>query len=337
MSDEAPHARLDARAPDDVRVPAEAPTPTEVRAVDARVRSGTRSFDARVWAALAIGALAIGFAAPFFRRAEPIDPLLASAFRLALAALLMSPSLPRARRDGKLSPRTVGWAAVAGAFYAVHFGTWVASLSLTSVTASVTLVTATPLLLAVIGWLGGRDAPNARLWIGLALAAFGTVLIGAADASASHDALIGDALALVGAVAMALILLVIRREQASLEAISFSSIAALTGAVVLALVLLVRGVVLDAWPAMPGTGSLAWVAATALISQLIGHTALTWATQRTTPTIVGLATTAEPVIAAGVTFVWLGEVPTSLVLTGSALTLAGVITGMPPRSRSGTG
>jgi drug/metabolite transporter (DMT)-like permease len=308
------------------------PASRDLRASDPGGSSG-----ARVWVALAIGALAIGFAAPFFRRAEPIDPLLASAFRLGLAALLMSPSLPRARREGKLSSRVIGWAAIAGVFYAVHFGAWVASLGLTSVTASVTLVTATPLLLAVIGWLGGKDAPHARLWIGLGLATLGTVLIGAADAAASDAALVGDALALVGAVAMALILLVIRREHASLEAVSFSSVAALAGAVVLALVLAARGIVLGAWPTSPSSESLLWVAATALISQLVGHTALTWATQRTTPTVVGLATTAEPVIAAGVTFVWLGEVPTSLVLTGSALTLAGVITGMPPRSRSGTG
>jgi len=288
--------------------------------------------DPRVLAALAIGALAIGFAAPLFRRAEPIDPLLASAFRLALAALLMSPALPRARREGKLSSRTIRWASIAGVFYAVHFGTWVASLSMTSVTASVTLVTATPLLLAVIGWLAGRDAPHARLWIGLGLAAFGTIVIGLADASASASALLGDALALIGAVAMALILLVIRREQASLEAVSFSSIAAVTGAAVLALVLVIRGIAVGAWPDLPSPASLAWVAATAVVSQLIGHTALTWATQRTTPTVVGLATTAEPVIAAIVTFLWLGETPTTLVVVGSALTLLGVIVGMTGRA-----
>ncbi len=288
--------------------------------------------NSRVLWALAIGALAIGFAAPFFRRAEPIDPLLASAVRLALAALLMSPALPRARREGKLSPRTVRWAAIAGLLYAVHFGTWVASLGMTSVTASVTLVTATPLLLAVIGWLAGKDAPHARLWIGLSLATVGTIVIGAADASASMNALLGDALALVGAVAMALILLVIRREQAHLEAVSFSSIAALAGALALALVMVIRGAAQGAWPDAPSAESLLWVAATALISQLIGHTALTWATQHTTPTVVGLATTAEPVIAAIVTFVWLGEIPTWLVIAGSAITLLGVIVGMTGRA-----
>jgi drug/metabolite transporter (DMT)-like permease len=151
--------------------------------------------EARTLGALAIGALAIGFAAPFFRFAAPIDPLLASMVRLALASILLSPSIPRARARGLLSSRTLGWAAVAGLLYAVHFGTWVASLSLTTVAASVTLVTATPLLLALLGWLRGRDAPSTRLWLGLAMAAAGTLLIGSADASGPREgALLGDAL-----------------------------------------------------------------------------------------------------------------------------------------------
>ena len=290
---------------------------------------------ARTLAALGIGALAIGFAAPFFRAAEPIDPLLASAVRLALASLLLSPSIPRARASGKLAARTLRWAGAAGVLYAIHFGTWVASLGMTSVAASVTLVTATPLLLAVIGWLAGRDAPTPRLWLGLALAGLGTLLIGAADASSPREgALAGDVLALVGAVAMAGILLLVRREKAHLEAVSFSAIAALSGALVLALVLVLRGLLAGDWPAAPSTTSLAWVAATAVISQLVGHTALTWALSHASPTMVALATTTEPVIAALVTFVWMSEVPASLVIVGSIVTLAGVVLGMSGPSRA---
>jgi drug/metabolite transporter (DMT)-like permease len=298
--------------------------------MSAEGRASASSHDGgRTLAALAIGALAIGFAAPFFRAAEPIDPLLASAVRLALAAVLLSPSLPRARASGKLSARTLRWAAIAGVLYAIHFGTWVASLGMTSVAASVTLVTATPLLLAVIGWLAGRDAPTTRLWLGLALAGVGTLLIGGADASGPREgALTGDVLALVGAVAMAGILLLVRREKALLEAVSFSSVAALSGALVLALVLVLRGAVTSDWPAAPSATSLAWVAATAVISQLVGHTALTWALSHASPTMVALATTTEPVIAALVTFVWMGELPASLVIAGSVVTLAGVVLGM---------
>lgn len=289
---------------------------------------------ARVIAALAVGATAISFAAPFFRRAAPIDPLLASAVRLALAALLLSPSIPRARAQGKLGPRARRAALIAGALYAVHFGTWVASLGLTTVAASVTLVTATPLLLAVIGAIAGADAPGRRLWAGVALAAVGTAMIGVADsgiagvAPTTDRALLGDGLALAGAVAMAAYLLVVRRHHADIEAASFSSIAAGVAALLLAAVIVSRGVALAAWPDVPPPSSLGWVALTALVSQLVGHTALTWALSHTSPTAVGLATTTEPVIASLVTWAWLGEVPAPLVVLGSLATVAGVVLGL---------
>lgn len=309
-------------------------TPEASAEAGARDRTHERAHraGARTLLALAVGALAIGVAAPFFRAAQPIDPCLASAVRLALASLLLAPSIPRARASGKLSPRTLRWAGLAGVLYAVHFGAWVASLGMTSVAASVTLVTATPLLLAVIGWLAGRDAPGARLWLGLALAGAGTLLIGGADASDVRDgALTGDALALLGAVAMAGILLVVRRENARLEAASFSSVATVSGALCLVAVLVLRGVLTSAWPPAPGAASLAWVAATAVVSQLVGHTALTWALSRASPTTVALATTTEPVIATLVVFVWMDERPGPHVLAGSAVILGGVAIGMGGR------
>jgi drug/metabolite transporter (DMT)-like permease len=71
-----------------------------------------------------------------------------------------------------------------------------------------------------------------------------------------------------------------------------------------------------------------------VISQLVGHTALTWALSHASPTMVALATTTEPVIAALVTFVWMGEVPAPLVIAGSVVTLAGVVLGMIPSTPS---
>lgn len=281
-----------------------------------------------------MGAIAISFAAPFFRLAAPIDPLLASALRLALAALLLAPSLPRARRTGHLGPRALRAGAIAGGLYALHFGTWVASLGMTSVAASVTLVTATPLLLAVLGWLSRTDAPSTRLWLGIALATAGAAAIGAADASGPDGALLGDSLALVGALAMAGYLVIARREQRHIEPVSFSAIAAGSGALCLVFVIGVRSALLGELPASPTLESLGWVAMTALVSQLVGHTALTWALRHASPTLVALATTAEPVIASAITLVWLGELPSTLVLVGSAITLAGVTVGMTGRASS---
>lgn len=276
---------------------------------------------------LALGCFAIGWAAIFFRLAGDASPLFASALRLAIAALLLAPVVARAARAGRIGPRVRRAAAIGGALYALHFGSWVASLQYTSVASSVTLVTATPLLLAGIGMVRRRDRPSARQGIGIAIATCGVAIIGASDAGGGGGALFGDLLALVGAVAMALYLLVARELGEALDPAAFAGMAAGVGAIVLAIA---SGIAapLGMAIAVPGAGALFWIAMSALVPQLVGHTLLTRALRRATPTVVGLATCSEPVLSTLLAVPILGERPGAAVLFGCAVTIAGVLTGV---------
>lgn len=305
--------------------PAASPVRIDGLANEARPTASGSLGRVRVLAALGAGALAISFAAPAFREAAPIDPLLASAVRLGLAAVLLGPCVIAARRRGAVGGVALRATAVAGGFYALHFGAWVASLEMTSVAASVTLVTATPLFLAVLGRATGRDAPSARLVLGVALASVGGVIIALADATCSVGSSLGDALALLGAAAMAGYLLVARQARHLVDSVSFSALAAAWGASFLALVVAARALALQTALPIPSWTSLGWVALTAVVSQVVGHTALTWALRHANPTLVALATTAEPVLASILAFVWLSEIPTAWVLAGCVATLAGVL------------
>lgn len=277
---------------------------------------------------LVVGSIAIGFAAIFFRLAGDVDPLLSSAMRLAIAATALSPFVVGAMQRGTLTAKVRRSAVIAGALYGLHFGAWVASLALTSVAASVTLVTATPLLLALIGLARRQDRPTRAQGWAIAITTLGVATIGAADASLGAEALLGDALALLGAVAMALYLLVARELGDALEPLAFSGLAAGVGALALALAA-AMGFALGA-PTLANldAGALGWIAMSALIPQLVGHTLLTRALRRATPTVVGLATCAEPVISTVLAIPILGERPAASVLAGCAITLAGVLLGM---------
>jgi drug/metabolite transporter (DMT)-like permease len=282
---------------------------------------------AKVLSALAIGSIAIGFAAIFFRLAAPTDPLLASMLRLGIAGTLLAPLSLRAMRDGSLSRRAMKVGAACGVVYAVHFGTWVASLERTSVAASVTLVTATPLMLAAIAFARGRDRPNARTMLAIAGAMVGVLIIAASDAAeAPPGAIVGDVLALLGAGAMVFYLLAVR-ELGDVPAFAFGGVAALSGAATLALALPIEpllGVRLT-WPT---NEALLFIALAALIPQIVGHGLLTWALRRASPTEVGLATAAEPVISTALAVVVFAEQPTPLVMLGAAITLVAVVVGV---------
>src|SRR5690606_10604668 len=94
-------------------------------------------------------------------------------------------------------------AAMAGVFLAAHFATWIASVHLTSVAASVALVATQPVWVALFAMAALRESPTAAQWIGIAVAVPGAALIGWGDQGGGSNALLGDALALAGAVLVA--------------------------------------------------------------------------------------------------------------------------------------
>lgn len=270
--------------------------------------------------ALALGVVAISFAAIFLRLAEPTPALTRAGLRLLMAAALLSPAILRGWARGRLQP-FVGWAALAGVLYAIHFGAWIRSLDLTTVAASVTLVTATPLLLALVAVATGRDRPEGRLWLSLALGAVGVMMVGGADWCLSSRALAGDVLALVGTAAIAGYLLLVRRISARFELWSFMGVACAVGGLLLMGTAAATRV--DLVP--QGGRSLLYIFLSALVPQLVGHGLLTWALRHTTPTVVGLATLGEPVGSTLLAWVWLGESAPLLVLAGCAVVLVSLV------------
>ncbi len=282
-----------------------------------------------VGAALLGAVAAISFAAVFFKQAAPTHPLVAAGLRLLLSSLLLAPLTVRAWRRGVLRPRFLRAAAWGGVFYGIHFGSWVASLGLTSVAASVTLVTATPLVLALIGLVTGRDRPQRRHWLALLLAFVGVSIIGGNDWSASASALLGDALALLGALGMALYLLNGRRLGEEMDVWAFTGVATAVGAVLL---LGVAGC-LGLPPVAASPRALGFLFLAALIPQLVGHSLLTWCLRHASPTEVGMATLGEPAGATLLAWLWMAEVPSAGVAVGCVLTALAVAAALPRKRR----
>ncbi|MCP4867336.1 MAG: DMT family transporter [Proteobacteria bacterium] len=275
----------------------------------------------RVGVALTIAVASISFAAIFFRKASPTHPLTSAGIRLAIACVALSPFTIRAIRAGRLPAAHLKAGLAAGLLYGLHFGAWVWSLELTTVAASVTLVTATPLLLAIVGVATGRDRPSGRLWGALTLAAIGVSIIGGTDLLASETALQGDALALLGCAAIAGYLLVARGLGNDLDVLGFTGIATGVGAVVL----LGTAVAIGVDPLPASNAAWGWLALSALLPQMVGHSLLTWSLRHTTPTVVGLSTVGEPVGSTVLGVLLLNEIPGGITVFGCAVTLSAVV------------
>ncbi len=281
-----------------------------------------------------VAVAAISVAAPLFRLAAPTPAPVAAGVRLAFAAVLLAPWVVHAARSGQLSRRHGLAAAVGGLLYGVHFAAWVGSLERISVAASVSLVTATPLLLAGWSLITGRDRPKPALWGALALAAVGVGFIAGADlglsrpdgvslgsAASQRSALVGDALALLGAVAIAGYMLLVRRLGPQLPVLAFMGLATAVAAAAL-----LSGAALVGLPLRPPHAQAWWaLLVAAVVPQLVGHGLLTWSLRAATPTQVGVATVGEPVGASLLAWWIFAEVPGPWTLVGCACTSCAVL------------
>jgi drug/metabolite transporter (DMT)-like permease len=249
-------------------------------------------------------------------------PVLAIAFwRNAVGAGLLLPVLLTRDRRGLAGLRwpELRSSVVAGLFLAAHFAAWLPSLFMTSIGASVALVTTTPIWTAVVARLSGVRFP-AAVWWGLVLAVGGAALIAGVDVTVSLEALAGDGLALLGAVFAGGYVLAGARARTRLPTSTYTVVAYTTCAVVLALAALVVGVPLTGFSARDW-----WlILAITVCAQILGHTLLNLVLSSVGPTVVSLAVLLEVPGALLVALVLLQQVPPLLALPGMAAVVAGV-------------
>jgi drug/metabolite transporter (DMT)-like permease len=245
--------------------------------------------------------VAIG-AAPIFARYAlgGAGPLAVSALRLALAALVV---VVIARRFEPLSVRRELAFAIAGFALAAHFATWIASLSYASVAISTLLVTTTPLWTETYDVIRERRLPSRSFVTALILGIAGVALVvqqrGAGHPPIPGHELLGEALALAGSIAIGVYLLVVRdaaQDPSGIRLATRQIVARTYGWAALSLV--VAAAFAHEAPPPPSSFS-AWggILAMALISQLLGHTALNASLATFSPSVVALSTLCEPVVA----------------------------------------
>ena len=279
---------------------------------------------------LLVGVLAASTAALFIRLAYAAEGsgsvglgLLLAAVRLSMASLVLLPAwwgLRKARPE----PGAMGYAVLAGIFLGVHLALWIISLAYTSIVASATIVTTNPIWVALILWLWRGETPSRLTAAGIIVAISGGALIAVGDAggaSAGTKPLLGDLLALGGALTVSLYLILGREAQhRGLGIGRYVATAYVVGALTLLPAPLLLGSGYSGWPGEVYLYGLLL----AFIPQLVGHSSFNWAVRWVSPTLVALVILAEPVGGSVLGYLVFGEMPGSLVLAGAAVLLIGV-------------
>jgi drug/metabolite transporter (DMT)-like permease len=273
------------------------------------------------YAGLVLAVISVSFSAIFIKLAASPPLTIATNRMLASLLLLSAPTLlggwwqlARLRRPELVA---IG---VSGVCLAAHFGLWTVSLAYTSVASSVVFVSTHPVFVALLEWLWLRQRAGRLAALGVVLTVVGSLVIGASDLRLGGTALLGDLLALAGAVAMVGYLLIGRRLRQRLGFLSYSTP-----------VYLVAWVGLLAWTSASGEDvrrfpptDLVWFVALAVFATIGGHTVFNWALRHVPASVVAATLVGEPVCSAALAWLLLGQAIGPLVALGGAIILLGI-------------
>ncbi len=270
------------------------------------------------WLTLSLAVLFVSFGSILVRLAAA-PPLAVSFYRMAIACSILLPFAgPDARRSWPaLDRRRRSLVVVAGLALALHFATWIASLSYTTVASSVLLVNTAPLFAIVLSRLFLHERPPVVVQVAIPVAFAGAALIALGDWAGSPGSLLGNGLAVAGAVTLAIYQVVGRGLRDALPLNAY--VLAVWGTAALALVALAWsfGVPLGGYP------ERTWLlfVALAIVPTIGGHGLANKSLRSLPAPTVGLFLLGEPVIATLLAWLLFREAPGPWTLAGGAVVL----------------
>jgi len=220
--------------------------------------------------AILVSIAAVSTASILIRLSEA-PPLTLATYRMVLSTLMLAPFYLRdggVRRFRELDAgRRLALVAV-GVVLAVHFASWITSLSLTSVASSVIFVHIDPVFVALVSHFLLGERVSRRTVLGIAVAFAGATMIAWGDMGSGGGSLYGDALALLGGVMLGVYILGGRYLRQSLDLISYVTPVYATSAVALLAGSLALGAPLAGFPLAEYLIFLAL----AVVPMIFGHT-----------------------------------------------------------------
>ncbi|MFP3388580.1 DMT family transporter [Brevibacillus sp. SIMBA_040] len=273
--------------------------------------------------ALLIGVIAISTSAIFVKLSNAPAPIIAT-YRLVFSVVLTLPFLFWNR--GALGeivkmPKKV-WllCLLSGAFLASHFLLWFESLNYTSVASSTVLVTLQPLFAFIGGYFFFGEKVRLLALTGGLLAVVGSFVIGWGDFQVGGMALLGDALALMGAATVTGYWLVGQYVRQHMSSFAYTLVVYSATSLILVAYDLVLGYPLIGYPA----SDWGWFFCLALFPTLLGHSIFNWIIKWLNTTTISMGILGEPIGTAILAYFILGEVVTLPQWIGGLIIIAGI-------------
>jgi drug/metabolite transporter (DMT)-like permease len=270
--------------------------------------------------ALAIGISALSLSAMFVRWAAAPGPV-TGFYRLLISTILLTPLFLRQQKQlAPIEKKYLLFPIIAGIFTAFDQAIWNSSLKYTTAANATLLGNTAPLWVALIALFIFRERLRVIFWFGLMIALTGAALVMGSDFLHHPTLGLGDLMASAAAVFYSSYQLTTQRGHKYIDTFRYIWLVGVSATVGLFLINLVIGNSFTGYPAQT------WIIffVTAIVSQIIGYLAITYALGHLPASIVSPTLIGQPILTTLLAIPMLGEIPNTTQWIGGAIALAGI-------------
>jgi len=287
---------------------------------------------AKLYSVLFVGIISISLAAIFIRMCGEMPSITIATYRLTIASLLLIfIAFFKKVKLTAISRKDFMLMVLGGFFLAFHLISWITSLKYTSVANSVALVTTNPVFVGIFSLFVFKRKPDKEIIAGIVLSVLGSFLIsrgfsGAAVASENH--ILGDGLALLGAVLASGYLLVGSVVREKVSTFEYILVIYTITAIILNIILFLMSISFYKTQNLYFGFSLRsyfFVFLLAVVSQLLGHTSFNYSLKYLKPDFVAIAILGEPIGSSFFAYLFFGEKVSLMQVAGMVLIFAAVL------------
>ncbi|MBP8048541.1 MAG: DMT family transporter [Anaerolineales bacterium] len=270
--------------------------------------------------ALAVGISALSLSAMFVRWADAPGAV-TGFYRLLFSTIFLAPLFVRQQKMLEpIDKRYYIFPLLGGLFTAFDFAFWNSSLKFTTAANATLLGNTSPLWVALFAFFVLREKLRGTFWIGLVIALTGAVLVMGSD-FLNHPTLgLGDVMASTAAIFYASYQLITQRGRKYIDPLRYTWLVGVSAVIGMFIMNLVLGNQLTDYPARTWGIFLA----TAVVSQMIGYLAITYALGHLPASIVSPTLVGQPILTAVLAIPLLGEIPNTTQWVGGAIALVGI-------------
>lgn len=282
----------------------------------------------KIFFVLLISVIAVSFASIFIKLCSEVPSITISFYRMAVSAIIISFfALGKLRELKEIDKRMLFLSILSGFALALHFIFWISSLKFTSVASSVALVTTDPIFVGIFSFIFFKEKLSKNLIIGIVLSVSGSFILAFGDKPTflllkeGKNPLLGDILALSGAIMASLYILLGSRVRKKLSLVPYNFIAYNSSALFLLLVVIISGMPIKGFNKI----SYLYLFLLGVVPQLIGHTGFNWALKYVKPALIAITILGEPIGATTLAYFIFKETLKNTQIIGMSLIFLAII------------